>query len=123
MSKLSQEQSAWSRNMQSQILQGIDVVTPTVAAECIGVDVSTISRWKDKDGRIASVCDLMAVLGLKVVPMDMKCYNPAKVEVLYALARDNLMKSEQVDDFFHDDARLQIKEGTYQPRTKREFYD
>lgn len=118
MSKLSPEQSAWSRNMQSQILQGIDAVTPTVAADCMGVDVSTISRWKDKDGRIASICDLMAVLGLKVVPMDMQCYNPAKVEILWALAKDNLTRSQQVDDFFHDDARLQIKEGTYKPRSK-----
>ena len=37
------------------------------------------------------------------------------VKMLYALARDNLMKSEEVDDFFHDDARIQIAEGTYRP--------
>lgn len=122
MSKLSPEQAAWSRNMQSQILQGIDRETQGVVADCMNVDTSTITRWKEKDGRIASVCDLMAVLGLKVVPMDMQCYNPAKVEILWALAKDNLTRSQQVDDFFHDDARIQIEEGTYRPRHRKEFF-
>lgn len=121
MSKLSPEQSAWSRNMQSQILQSIEAVGQGVVANCVGVDASTITRWKEDKGRIESICDLMAVLGLKVVPMDMQCYNPAKVEILWALAKDNLTRSQQVDDFFHEDARLQIKEGTYKPRNQKEY--
>ena len=102
--------------MQSQILQSIEATGQSVVANCVGVDASTITRWKEGKGRIESICDLMAVLGLKVVPMDMQCYNPAKVEILWALAKDNLTRSQQVDDFFHEDARLQIKEGTYKPR-------
>lgn len=118
MCKLSPEQLAWSRNMQSQIMQGIAKTMPTVVADGIGVDTSTISRWQEDGKAIESVCKLMAIIGLKVVPMDMQCYNPAKVEILWALAKDNLVKSQQVDDFFHEDARLQIEKGTYRPREK-----
>ena len=113
MSQLSNEQRAWSRNMQAQILQALAAHGQSVVAEKMGVDSSTITRLKD--AHLENLCNLMAAIGLKVVRKDMKCYNPAKVEVLYALARDNLMKSEQVDDFFHDDARLQIEQGIYQP--------
>lgn len=113
MSKLSNEQCAWSRNMQSQILQAIASVGQAVAADCLSVDSSTITRLKDV--HLENFCKLLAVLDLKVVPKNMKCYNPSKVAVLYALARDNLMRSEEVDDFFHDDARNQIERGVYQP--------
>ena len=116
MSKLSNEQVAWSRNMQTQVLQALDRRGQADVASCIGVDSSTLSRLKDC--HLTNLCNLMASVGLKVVPLDMKCYNPAKVELLYQLARDNLVKSEQVDDFFHDDARMQIEAGTYKPRGK-----
>lgn len=119
MSQLSNEQRAWSRNMQAHILQSLAAHGQSVAAEQMGVDSSTITRLKDS--HLENLCNLMAVISLKVVRKDMKCYNPAKVEVLYALARDNLMKSEQVDDFFHDDARLQIEQGIYQPCGSLEF--
>lgn len=120
MCKLSQEQLAWSRNMQSQILQGIKNNVQEDVADCMGVASSTVTHWKEKDKAIETVCNLMAIIGLKVVPMDMQCYNSAKVEILWALAKDNLVKSQQVDDFFHEDARLQIEKGTYRPREKFE---
>ena len=113
MSQLSKDQAAWSRNMQSQVLQALASTGQAVAAEAISVDSSTMTRLKDV--HLVKLCNLMAILGLKVVPRNMKCYNPVKVEMLYALARDNLMKSEQVDDFFHEDARQQIELGIYQP--------
>lgn len=113
MSKLSVEQRAWSRNMQSQVLSALAAHGQAVAAEEIGIDSSTVTRLKDV--HLENLCNLLAAIGLKIVPKEMKCYNAAKVELLYALARDNLMKSEQVDDFFHDDARIQIEQGVYQP--------
>lgn len=118
MSKLSPEQVAWSRNMQSQILQAIDKQGQSVVADCIGVDSSTVTRMKD--AHIERVCNLMAVVGLKVVPMHMKCYNEQKIDILFRLAKDNFQRLEEVDDFFHDDAKVQIAEGTYKPRVKYE---
>ncbi|WP_131667414.1 CII family transcriptional regulator [Psychrobacter pygoscelis] len=116
MKSLSPEQIAWSRNMQTQILQAVDKGCQKEIAEAIGVDSSTVSRLKEH--HLATVCNLMAAIGLKVVPANMKCYNEQKIDILFRLAKDNFQRLEQVDDFFHDDAAMQIAEGTYQPRSK-----
>jgi|GEM_PF-1236419 len=114
MTQLSQEQVAWSRNMQTQVLNALAGTCQQDIAETMGIDSGTITRLKDV--HLIKLCNLLAALGLKIVPMELKCYNPEMVKMIYALARDNLMKSEEVDDFFHDDARIQIAEGTYKPR-------
>lgn len=112
--RLSDEQLAWSRNMQTQVLQAIDKDGQAELAKAIGIDSSTVSRLKEH--HLATLCKMMAVLGLKVVPANMKCYDAAKMDILFKLAKDNFQRLEEVDDFFHDDAKAQIAEGTYRPR-------
>lgn len=119
--QLSPERLAWSRNMQSQILQAIDATGQQVVASCIGIDPTAITKMKSaqgtaKHGDIERLCHILAVIGLKVVPVDMKCYDASKIDILFRLAKDNFQRLEEVDDFFHDDAKAQIAEGTYQPR-------
>ena len=117
--QLSDEQLAWSRNMQSQIMQSVAVNKQSNVADCIGVDTTTVGRWldaKNPDSKIVQFCDMLAFCGLKVVPADMKCYDAAKIDILFRLAKDNFQRLEEVDDFFHDDAKAQIAEGTYRPR-------
>ncbi len=119
VNQLSDEQSAWSRNMQSQIMQSVAVNKQSNVADCIGVDTTTVGRWldaKNPDSKIVQFCDMLAFCGLKVVPADMKCYDAAKIDILFRLAKDNFQRLEEVDDFFHDDAKAQIAEGTYRPR-------
>ncbi|WP_296244780.1 MULTISPECIES: hypothetical protein [unclassified Psychrobacter] len=119
VNQLSDEQSAWSRNMQSQIMQSVAVNKQSNVADCIGVDTTTVGRWldaKNPDSKIVQFCDMLAFCGLKVVPADMKCYDAAKIDILFRLAKDNFQRLEEVDDFFHDDAKTQIAEGTYRPR-------
>lgn len=116
------EQLAWSRNMQSQILTAIDATGQQAVASCIGIDPTAITKMKSaqgtaKHGDIERLCHLLAVVGLKIVPADMKCYDASKIDILFRLAKDNFQRLEEVDDFFHDDARTQIAEGTYQPRS------
>ena len=112
--QLSDEQLAWSRNMQTQVLQAIDKNGQSELAKAIGIDSSTVSRLKEH--HLANLCKMLASLGLKVVPANMKCYDAAKIDILFRLAKDNFQRLEEVDDFFHDDAKTQIAEGTYRPR-------
>ena len=117
--QLSDEQLAWSRNMQSQIMQSVAVNKQSNVADCIGVDTTTVGRWldaKNPDSKIVQFCDMLAFCGLKVVPAHMKCYDAKKIDILFRLAKDNFQRLEEVDDFFHDDAKTQIAEGTYRPR-------
>lgn len=117
--QLSDEQAAWSRNMQSQIMQSVAVNKQSNVAHCIGVDTTTIGRWldaKNPDSKIVQFCDMLAFCGLKIVPANMKCYDASKIDILFRITKDHFQRLEEVDDFFHDDARTQIAEGTYQPR-------
>lgn len=114
VSQLSDDQLAWSRNMQTQVLQAIDKDGQAELAKAIGIDSSTVSRLKEH--HLANLCKMMAALGLKVVPAHMKCYDAKKIDILFRLAKDNFQRLEEVDDFFHDDAKMQIAEGTYRPR-------
>jgi len=118
---LSQQQLAWSCNMQSQILTAIDTTGQEAVAGCIGIHPTAITKMKSpqsnaKHSDIERICHILAVVGLKIVPADMKCYDAAKIDILFRLAKDNFQRLEEVDDFFHDDAKTQIAEGTYRPR-------
>lgn len=121
--KLSPEQAAWSRNMQSQILQAIEATGQLVVADCIGVDSSTITKMKQPHGTakhsdIERLCHLLAATGLKVVDKDMQCYAKEHVSWLFGMAKLGMNRSIDVDDFLHADAAMQIAEGTYQPRSE-----
>lgn len=116
---LSDEQDAWSRNMQSQIMQAVAVSKQSNVADCIGVDTTTVGRWLDannSESKMVQFCTMLAFCGLKIVPANMKCYDASKIDILFRLAKDNFQRLEEVDDFFHDDAKTQIAEGTYRPR-------
>lgn len=65
------------------------------AAEAIGVSESTISKMKSKQGDARSsdlelLAGLLAYCGLKVVPVEMRCFNPEKIGAILTLAKDNL---------------------------------
>lgn len=118
ITKLSPEQDAWSRNMQSQIMQAVANSRQTNVADCIGVDTTTVGRWLDAsnpESKMVQFCNMLAFCDLKVVPAHMKCYNEQKIDILFRLAKDNFQRLEEVDDFFHDDAKTQIAKGTYRP--------
>ena len=120
--QLSPEQAAWSRNMQTQILQAVAVNKQSNVAECIHVDTTTVGRWidsKNPESKVVQFCDMLAFCGLKIVPANMKCYDASKIDILFRITKDHFQRLEEVDDFFHDDAAMQIAEGTYQPRGMR----
>jgi hypothetical protein len=64
-------------------------------AQAWGVSESTVSRLKEQ---IEPVMRLVAQLGLKVVPAEMKCYSPRELDAMFVLAKANMNRAESVDD-------------------------
>lgn len=53
--------------LHSEVLQRLAAFTQERAADCMGVSSSTVSRSKED---LASICHLLAAIGLQVAPVD-----------------------------------------------------
>lgn len=103
MHSLSKKQLAYSRNIQAQILQSAAKQKHRLLAEYAGVNTTTISRWLDtsnKDSRLTQFALILAICDLKVVPIDMQCYDRHKINLLFYLAKDSFERFDSADDFF-----------------------
>lgn len=78
-----------ARKIASTVLQSVQRDASQVAiAVAMGASESTISRlMSDHLDKFSLV---LAHAGLKVVPVEMQCFAPEKVQALLVLARDNL---------------------------------
>lgn len=104
---LSQQQLALSCHMQTQIRQAIDATGQQAVANCIGIDTTAITKMKSaqgtaKHGDIERICHLLAVCGLKIVPVNTKNYDAEKIEILFRTTKDYFQRLEGVDDFFQN---------------------
>lgn len=66
-------------------------------AEAVGVDQSTISKWKD-GGEIERYSKFLAACGLKVVPVEWECFPRKDVDVLMHLAKQRLESLRSASD-------------------------
>lgn len=57
-------------------------------ARAAGVSEASITRWKD--GELSRMAIALAAMGLKVVPIENKCFQPQYIEALQMLARQAL---------------------------------
>lgn len=73
-----------ARKNESVMLQALAATGQNTVALAMGVNESTISRFKD--GGLAQAAQLLAHCGLKVVPVGMACFDPNYVEALKTLA-------------------------------------
>ena len=74
-----------ARKNEAVILHGVHSVGLEAIAAAVGRDASTVSRWKDTELHRLAV--LLAVCGLKVVPIEFRCAKPEVIEALETLAR------------------------------------
>jgi choline kinase len=74
-----------ARKNEKVILSALVETGQAVAATCMGVNESTVSRMKNGDIEHAS--KLLAAIGLKVVPIGFHCYPEEEIEALRILAR------------------------------------
>ena len=78
-------QSRAEKNL-SAILKALASFGQARLAEKMGVSESLISRQKS-EGHLAKTAEMLAHLGLKVVPEGVQCFDPEYVEHLRALAQ------------------------------------
>lgn len=90
-----------SRKAYSLALQRLASVGQVNVAEMIGTSESTISRFVNTD--LERSCQILAALGLKVVPIELRCYEPRKIAILMELARDHLNQLETVEQLSFED--------------------
>ncbi|WP_338576276.1 CII family transcriptional regulator [Pseudomonas canadensis] len=78
-SPLSQEQTVRARKNYSVLMQHLASVGNAPVALAVGCDEATISRMKPE--KFEQFCQILAVLGLKVVPSEMRCFNERDIEM------------------------------------------
>jgi hypothetical protein len=80
-----------SRKSQTAILQRLAAVSQKSAGDAIGRSETWVSRFASE--QLKTCADLLAVLGLKVVPVANVCYPPDHIEHLEYFARIGMARA------------------------------
>lgn len=102
MNLLSDRHLAHSRSIQADILQKVAIHKRCYLAQSLNVDPTTIGRWLDSSqagSRLEQFAALLAICELRVVPIQMQCYDHHKIDILFQLAKDSFERFESVDAF------------------------
>lgn len=70
------------------IFQRLSSVGQARLAEQLSSSETSVSRWKTEQAEYVS--KLLAALGLKVIPEEMKCFDPQKIDAILQFARDHV---------------------------------
>ena len=65
-------------------------------ASALAVSPSTVSRLIS--GNLTLFTQVLAQAGLKIVPAELKCYDPRELDALFIIARGQFDRAESVDD-------------------------
>lgn len=84
-----------SRKAYSLALQRVSVVGQVNVAEQIGLSGATVSRFVNED--LERACQVLVALGLKIVPVEMKCYPKDQIEAIFTLARASMNRVDDVE--------------------------
>lgn len=85
-----------ARKMACTVLQRLQEPGRQVSiATAMGVSESTVSRLKNE--HLEPLCELLAHAGLKIVPVEVKCFPAEKVDALLTLAKAHLASIENAD--------------------------
>ena len=91
-----------ARTYLSLALQSVAKIGQNEVGRQTGVDGSTISRFMSEEKDMLRALSILAAAGLKVVPAEMQCFPPRKVQLLLELARDHLTQLENVEQLTWD---------------------
>lgn len=92
---------ATARKNERLILQRLASYGQAPVAVALGVSESMVSRWKDGD--IERFGRFLALLGLKVTPVEYRCYDQRTLEAMLTLARQRMDQIESVDQIPGDE--------------------
>ena len=96
------KQSVRARKWLQLILQELAARGGAPVADEMGVSISTVSRLKD---HLPNACALLDTLGLKVVPQQMKCYQPQDIDPLLHFAKRYMASLESADNLVWEEAQ------------------
>lgn len=100
MNALSSSVNERSRKFHSLFLQRLASTGQVGVADQLGVSESTISRCVKDD--IERVCQMLAAVGLKVVPAEMQCYPKEEIEAIFTLAKASMNRFDTVEKLQFD---------------------
>ena len=99
---ISAEVQERSRKNHTIILKSLIAHGQVHLGAAIGSHETTISKMKEK-GVFEQMGKILAVLGLKVVPVEMKCYDMGKMNAIFALAKARMNDMDSASELSFDD--------------------
>jgi len=101
MAESSPNPEEWARKNERAVLSRLASVGQARIAEQLGVNESTVSRWKDGD--ITRFCKFLALLGVKVTPIEYKCYDEKTLQAMLTLAQQRMSQLSAVEHLAWED--------------------
>lgn len=98
--QLSQDQAVRARKNNSVLMRALASVGNGPVALAVGCDEATISRMKPE--KFEQFCQILAVLDLKVVPSDMRCFNERDIETILHQAKRWMEHVQGIDQLEFD---------------------
>ncbi len=90
-----------ARKNLSAILHGLASVGQVRIAEGLGTSEATVSRWKETQAE--QCARALALMGLKVVPETMRCFDQAQIGAILTLAKSHMAQIENTEQLAWDE--------------------
>jgi len=99
---------AIARKNEAMIRKRLSSVGLSTVANAMGVAESTVCRMKDaddKDGRsqIQRWAAALEAMGLKVTPIEYRCFDPKEIEAIFTLAKIRMSRVESAQELVWED--------------------
>jgi hypothetical protein len=98
---VSTEVAERSRKYFSLAFQRVTSLGQVTIAEQLTTSEATVSRTVNAE--LERVCQVLAVVGLKVVPKEMKCFPRDQIEAIFALAKARMQEMDSADKLSFED--------------------
>ncbi len=99
MAALSPPPDERARKILQVLFQRLSSVGQSTVATQLSVSEATVSRMKEDMPRFAG---MLSALGLKVVPVEMKCYDEATLESILRLAQQRMAQLQTPQQLAQD---------------------
>lgn len=105
MEALSSEVLSIARKSEAVILQKVAEAGLSPIAKAIGVDESTVCRLKGNETKVGfKVFSIMlAFIGLKIVPVGVKCFRPEDIDPYIAIAKQHMAAMNSAEELIWDE--------------------
>ena len=90
-----------SRKNLQVVLQRFGSVGQVTVADALKVSEATISRWKAEEAERCAA--ILAKLGLKIVAIEARCFDPKQIGAILTLAKERMNQFENPDSLEWDE--------------------